>query len=122
MRMAFLGFGIIVTLLGAYTPARAEKSVKNSAIFIWNLVKQHPFLTAAIIVISLQEEPLRCIKDIAGYFFEEYPLVSIIVIALLLGGYYQELSDVVSVSNTLLRYTARALAWILVSSRRVFGQ
>ena len=121
MRTALYYLCIITALLSIHTPEKAAASLKNPVMFIWNIAKQHPFLIAAIIVILSQEDPWHCIKDRTCYLFEEYPLVSIIVLGLLLGGYYQELSDLLALSNTVLRYTMRILSRVFSSSRRVFG-
>ena len=88
----------VLILLLFFMSHKEIQCTTNPALFIWKTVQQHPFITAAIIIIAMQEEPWVCIKDIVRSFIEDHPIISIIVLGVFLSGMYKEFFYVLKMS------------------------
>ncbi|TET06789.1 hypothetical protein E3J79_00915 [Candidatus Dependentiae bacterium] len=83
---------------------RVEYHYIKPIIFVWNFIKQHPFLTAAILVLSVQKEPWECIKGTINYYIEEHPILCVIVLGLLVSGTYKQFCDCAKIVGTVTTY------------------
>lgn len=113
---------LFVLLLCMTEQVNALPDVKNSIALAWGIVQQHPFITAAVIVILLQEEPWEFVKEIIKYFLKEHPFLTTIVIGLLISGAYREIIDYAHGAWVVLRYAARLGLWLLNNTGRFFPE
>jgi len=105
LSLIFLSFEIFSSCLNSFTC--------NSGTYAWNLVKCHPFITAAVIVIILNKEPWECIKETISYFIEEHSILCIILLGLIISGSLDDLSYIEHVGGTTMRYAMRAGSFLI---------
>ena len=104
--------GIMVMLLCASDNLKAE-CPKKALVSVLNVVKNHPFIAAAVIILVLQKEPLECIKGTIRYLIEEHPIICILVLGLCISGSFNELSYLEQIGNVSIRYMMRCCSWLL---------
>jgi len=94
----------LLLLLSGIEVSCVTVEIRCLRIPLLNVVHQRPFLTAAILVVLLQEEPWECIKGTLSYMLEEHPIFCTLMIGLLFSGAYKDLKYYANVINSIVNW------------------
>ena len=77
-----------------------------------NIVKNHPIITAFIIVLLLHEEPRECLKGIISFFVEEHPIFTTFLLAFFISGAYKKSLICIEKAKSFFQYSKRGISYL----------
>lgn len=113
---------LFIFLLSKPELVNAIPDVKNPIALACEIIQQHPFITATVIVVLLQEKPWEFIKEIITYFLKEHPILTTIIIGLLISGSYREIITCANGLGVVLQYAVHFCSWLMINAERYFRE